>query len=291
MVGALPHKNAIVTLCVGDEYVRLWGHLCKRGWELYAAQNNFDLIVLSQPLDDSERGRARSPAWQKLLILDQDWAQNYEQIVWIDADILIAPHSPNILDYVPDPRRIGICIVADQLSSAQKHVYLERLYKQRIAAESAEAVWLLHNNSPFERDGIDVKDCKMLSTGVMVLSPCHHRQLFRECYSKEGTTQLYEQPALSYVIWHSGLMQSLSPRFNWTVHEAMTLYFNRVPQLPLLDGEMANIHTFVENEYEKAYFLHFAGSMPLMKLVAFNSPHTLIHSWQRADHLGNAGRS
>jgi hypothetical protein len=269
------NRTAIVTLCIGSEYVALWENLCRRGWQAYADANQYDLIVVSEPIDRSERGRSRSLAWQKLLILDQDWAQKYEHIVWIDADIVIAPHSPNILDYVQDPGRIGICIVADQLSRAQKHIYLERLYSQSIPARNADAAWLLHNNSLFQQDGIDAQHCPMLSTGVMVVSPRHHRQLFSECYDIEGKTRLYEQPALSYLIWRSGLMHSITPRFNWTINEAMMLFFKRMPQLPLLEGEMTLIKAFVENEYHKAYFLHFAGSIPLMKLIAMNSPEVL----------------
>jgi hypothetical protein len=268
----VPNRNAIVTLCIGNDYIALWEHLCRHGWRTYADANQCDLFVISEPIDRSERGRSRSLAWQKLLVLDQDWAQKYQQIVWIDADIVITPHSPNILEYVRDPRQIGICLVADQLSLAQKHIYLERLYGQSIPARNADAAWLLHNDAPFEQDGIDPKGCPMLSTGVMVVSPQHHRQLFRQCYSLEGKTRLYEQPALSDLIRRSGLMQSVSPRFNWTINEAMMLFFKRMPRLPLLDGEMAFINAFVENEYQKAYFLHFAGSMPLMNLLALHSP-------------------
>jgi hypothetical protein len=48
-----------------------------------------------------------------------------------------------------------------------------------------------------------------------------------------------------------------------------------VPQLTLLEGEMTSIKAFIENEHHKAYFLHFAGSIPLMKLIALNSPEVL----------------
>lgn len=83
------NRNAIVSLCIGNDYVALWEHLCRHGWQTYADANHYDLIVISEPIDQSERGRSRSLAWQKLLVLDQDWAQKYQQIVWIDADIVI----------------------------------------------------------------------------------------------------------------------------------------------------------------------------------------------------------
>jgi hypothetical protein len=81
--------KAIVTLAIGERYLKMFERYCWKNWQVYADKYNYDLIVITDPLDNSERAKLRSPAWQKLLILSQDWSDKYEQIVWIDTDIII----------------------------------------------------------------------------------------------------------------------------------------------------------------------------------------------------------
>jgi hypothetical protein len=95
-------KKAIVTLALGEKYVAMFEKMCRDEWENYCVKFGFDLIVIKQPLDISDRAIKRSPAWQKLLILSQDWSKKYEQIVWIDTDILInCQNSPDICQGTP----------------------------------------------------------------------------------------------------------------------------------------------------------------------------------------------
>src|ERR1035437_3334002 len=78
--GGLLNMNrtkAIVTLAIGDRYLRHWKHTCEANWRAYAARHDFDVICIDKPLDDSERARKRSPAWQKCLVLSQEFSQRY----------------------------------------------------------------------------------------------------------------------------------------------------------------------------------------------------------------------
>jgi len=85
----------MVTLVVGESYSTIWRQVCELNWQRYAEKYHLDLIYLSQPLDTSKRV-------QKCLILSQDFAQRYEQVVWMDADIMINNRTaPNVLEGVP----------------------------------------------------------------------------------------------------------------------------------------------------------------------------------------------
>ena len=75
--------QALVTLVVGERYQSLWRRYARDTWLSYAQTHGLDVVVLDQPLDTSQRARDRSPAWQKLLILSQDFAKDYERIVWV----------------------------------------------------------------------------------------------------------------------------------------------------------------------------------------------------------------
>jgi len=63
-------KVAIVTLAVGEAYLRRWKTYCERGWRTYAQNRGYDLVVIDKLIDQAPRALARSPAWQKCLILD-----------------------------------------------------------------------------------------------------------------------------------------------------------------------------------------------------------------------------
>jgi hypothetical protein len=75
-------------MTLGRKWDERWRRLCEANWREYADRHGYDLIRIENPLDPSERGRARSPSWQKLLVLEQPFASRYERVVWADADLL-----------------------------------------------------------------------------------------------------------------------------------------------------------------------------------------------------------
>src|SRR5262249_15318630 len=80
-------KAAIVTLAIGDAYLNRRRAYCEPGWSRYAKRHDFEVIV--RPLDQTPRAAARSPAWQKCLVLRPDIAGSFDRIIWIDSDVLI----------------------------------------------------------------------------------------------------------------------------------------------------------------------------------------------------------
>src|SRR5437016_12929944 len=82
-------EGALVTLAIGEHYLSNWQKYCAADWQAYAAKHGYDLIVITEPLDRSPRAMARSPAWQKCLVLSQEFARQYHQIVLLDSDIAI----------------------------------------------------------------------------------------------------------------------------------------------------------------------------------------------------------
>src|SRR5207237_10182487 len=95
-------RAALVTLIVGDAYRANWQRYCERNWRAYASRHGLDVIVLEQPLDTSPRAQSRSPAWQKCLMLSQSFSAQYDQLIWLDSDIVINTHrAPNICHFLP----------------------------------------------------------------------------------------------------------------------------------------------------------------------------------------------
>jgi hypothetical protein len=267
-------QNAIVTICIGKEYVCTWEAMCRKGWQRYCEIYGFDLIVVTDHLDDSERGHSRSPAWEKLLVLIQPWAQPYERVVWVDADIMISKDAPSILEEVPDPTKVGICLSGGQMSEAEQHIYFERLYKLKVPPANGRRAWQFHHQSGFEKASV-AADTPMFNTGLMVLSPRHHARLMRSIYDRDSDSRLYEQPFVSLELACRGLAQVISSRFNWSVHEVLELSFREQPTQPVTEKVLEQLLFVLRNEMDKAYFLHFAGSMPLMTLLYRRGIHSL----------------
>jgi hypothetical protein len=275
---AVPDSNrrlAIVSIVAGDTYIQTWTELCKASWEQYAETVGADIIVIGGPIDQSDRASARSIAWQKLLILDLPWAKRYDRILWLDSDIIISQIAPNIFSYAPDKEKIGICMSGCRLSDIETVIFLEKSHEIRLRPDLSKAeIEELANtqtrkayrqcNAPKEHD-------EMFNTGVMVLSPQHHDELFLKAYEHEDCGRLYEQPILSHEIIEHHIAQVVSPRFNWGVHETLQLYFKGTKFIGESDDFRRQLVCyFVRAELGNAYFLHFYGSMNLMKCLTYN---------------------
>jgi hypothetical protein len=96
------NTKAIVTLLVGESYETNWRTFCKPQWESYANKYGYDLIALNRPLDASARAQNRSPAWQKCLILSQEFAlpNGFDFIVNTGVLVLSASHHRELLESV-----------------------------------------------------------------------------------------------------------------------------------------------------------------------------------------------
>jgi hypothetical protein len=102
-------SKCLVTLTIGDKYKQQWEHFCKTNWTAYANKFGYDLITISEPPDLSLRSKNRSPAWLKCLILGLPETSSYDQVVWVDADILINNQdAPDICSFVPQDRIGGV---------------------------------------------------------------------------------------------------------------------------------------------------------------------------------------
>ena len=260
-----PARAALVTIVMGEIYERAWDVLCRPTWIAYAERFGYDIIVIKHRLDAQD---TRSPAWQKLLILDQAWSSRYARLVWLDADILIASDAPDIVKHAGPPEKVGICLDGGRLSDAETQIFVERLNDVALAPESYAHVraqtkrFMYANNHTPEHD-------IAYNTGVMVLSPAHHKALLRAAYPQPQVTDLYEQPYLSHLLIESDGAFVMNPRFNWGFIESLNIYFRSG-----LGGDedaayltRAMLH-LARAELRNGYFLHFYSAMEFLDAFA-----------------------
>jgi len=271
-------RVAVVTLVIGRTYLDRWKFQCEAGWRAYCQRHGYDLVVIDHALDTSARAQSRSAAWQKCLILDG--LTQYDRVVWVDADIVINPDSPPIPDVpiekigavdeaaLPTPelrRRIIELLIDDWRRNADKRVADD--WQSHFCTFLDPPNW--HAFCGLPRRGEHI-----VQTGVLVLSPQHHRKLLQHVYNayEENEKTLYEMRPLSFEIQENGLQHWIDSRFNALVY---FLVWEIELTLNLKLSSNWQIAAAFKHAYARNYFLHFAGrqnQMTLLISVSRNAP-------------------
>lgn len=266
-------KKAIVTLTVGAPYLDRFNRYSRASWKLYCEKFNYDLRAITQLPDRSERASRRSPAWQKLLLLSQDWSRLYDRIIWLDSDIVINnAHSYDVCLGVPE-EKVG-AVEEYSIPSRELHeIALARLYRYW----EKRKIPFLDNKTPASYymnrglAGAGLSD--VVQTGVLVCSPKHHREIFERVYNQyedtHGSEWNYEMPALSYALLKADIVHWISTRFNFVVPSVLAafypeFFFRREPASRVMTKlqSLLNPKTdsqYLKNIYDLSIFMHFAG--------------------------------
>jgi len=254
-------KTAIVTIAIGAAYSARFRAHCEPGWSRYADRHGFRLIVIEAPLDQTPRAAARSPAWQKCLVLRPDIAGSFDRVIWVDSDILINDRAPSIAEGVPF-EKIGATDEHMFPSPQVRRQMFVLLMQQAQAANPGLAKTWATYLDPADWHaawGLPRSGQSIVQTGVLVLAPKHHRELLEHVYYKYedhgGEPMNYEMRPLSFEIQKQGLLHVLDSRFNALL---IFLFMQRQMELrrSLLPDECAALVRLV---FDQAYFLHLAG--------------------------------
>jgi hypothetical protein len=258
-------RVAVVTLAVGRVYFDRWKFQCEPGWRAYCQRHGYDLVVIDHALDTSARAQSRSPAWQKCLILGG--LTQYDRVVWIDADVVINPHSPPIPD-VPI-EKIGVVDEAAYPTPELRQRIIKLLIEgfRNVDKRVADTWQLFLDPADWHAFcGLPRRGENIVQTGVLVLSPHHHRKLLQHVYNayEESEKTLYEMRPLSFEIQENGLQHWIDSRFNALV------YFLAWESELILNQKLSSdsqIAAALKDAYARNYFLHFGGRHDLMNLL------------------------
>jgi len=274
-------RKAIVTLTIGTKYEQMFNVYCRSNWRKYCDKHDYDLIVINENLDDTQRSKERSPAWQKLLILSQEWSSSYDQIVWVDTDIFInATNSPCIASLVPLDK-FGAVETYSIPSKDIHHIALKRSYENW----QKNGVDYIDNATPglyYENRGIPGGDLdKVAQTGVYVCSPKHHRDIFEHIYNTyedihKSAEWNYEMPAMSYELVKNNMVHWIPAEYNFCVGGIVSSFYpfifhnkkssfsrraySKVMRKLGFNEELSPVQKMcLKNIYDIGYFIHFAG--------------------------------
>ena len=263
--------NAIVTLVVGDKYKKLFNKYSRASFVKYSQKINADLIIIEERLDSSSVSNLRSIAWQKLLILSQNWSNNYEQILWIDSDVVINnTNADNIFDTTPI-KKIGGVDAYKIPNTNDYQIGLKRLYEYW----DKKGVNYIENFTPAQyylKRGITtkIKLDQVLHTGVLVCSPKYHKDIFNKIYSMDSqineASGNYEMPLTSAVLLEEDLVSWVDHEYNFCVNEIIASDFPDVIQSTNLFLKRYTKRV-VREIFSRGKFIHFAGCTDKMKYL------------------------
>lgn len=263
--------NAIVTLVVGDKYKRLFNRYSHESFINYAEKINADLIVIDEQLDSSSISSKRSIAWQKLLILSQEWSDRYEQILWVDSDVVINnENTDNIFNTTP-VEKVGGVDAYKIPNSKDYQIGLRRLYEYW----EKNGVNYIENFTPNEyyiNRGIITKTKldSVLHTGVFICSPKYHKEIFNQIYLLDSqiveSSGNYEMPIMSARLLEEGFVTWIDHKYNYCVNEIIASDYPEVIQNNKF-FQNALTKRVVRDIFSHGKFIHFAGCTDKMKYL------------------------
>ena len=237
----------LVTLAIGSDYYAFYRFTFMKSQEAYAKRHGYDFHVMTHFPEvsflkkDIQQNRGNI-TMHKILVCSQEWSENYDFIVFIDADILIHPDAPPIHSCMDFGDTIGI---VDEFSqpTPERRIALQAKNGWETSATEYHALCGFQLDTPYA-----------LNTGVLVLQPKKHRDLLEQIFSRyisecglHPRGDIYEQTAIGYELQKANCFTRLPNKFNtlWAIHKWDT------PEL--------NLKEFFDN----TWFLHFAGKVDM----------------------------
>ena len=241
-------KVLLVTIAIGNKYLEEYMRLFYKSQRNYASKHGYDFKVITEFLDNTIKNRS-TISFNKILVCNQEWSNNYDFIIFIDADILININSPPIHNYLDYGEKIGIIDEYSQ-PSLQKRLQIQT----RMGWETSASEY-------YKLCGLDINTQMVFNSGVLVMQPKVHNQFLVNIYNKYVLQSVghhrgfhFEQSCIGYEIQKANNYKVINNKFNsvWALYK--------------MDDANINLQTFFNNNY----FVHFAGhtdyeKVPLLK--------------------------
>jgi hypothetical protein len=238
-------KVLLVTIAIGDGYLDQYKRLFHESQKNYASKNGYEFKVVTEFLDKNINENS-TISFNKILVCSQEWSNDYDFIIFIDADILININSPPIHNYINYGNCIGIIDEYSQPSKERRLKLQEKMGWEKCATDY------------YKLCGFDIETDMVFNSGVLVMQPKIHKHFLKKIYDKYIKQSIshsrcfhFEQSCIGYEIQKEKLYKVLDNRFNavWGLTKSI------------------NIENITLNDYfNKNYFIHFAGHIDYDKI-------------------------
>lgn len=235
-------KVCLTTICIGEKYLQEYNTLFRPSQEKYAKKCGYDFKVITDYIDKNFT-HPHTICMQKQLICSLEWAQSYDFIICIDADIIINENTPTIHNEYNFGNKIGVVNQSQPTLQARIEGQIHKGYEV-----TAKDYYKLKSDHSIETDHI-------INGGLMVWQPKIHKNFLKNVYEKYIENQInhpagyhYEQSVIGYEIQINNMHYFMDMKWNalWANNK---YYFNTMKKQPLTLQEF----------YDANYFTHLAG--------------------------------
>ena len=231
-------KVLLVTIAIGSKYLDMYKKKFYESQRKYAEKCGYDFKVITNFLDKTIQQRS-TISFNKVLVCSQGWSNQYDFIIFVDADIFININSPAIHSYVDYENYIGI---VDEYSQPTKERRL-KIQKKNGWEENATEYYRL--------SGFDIETDMVFNSGVLVMQPKIHRDFLQNIYDKYVRQSIshprgfhFEQSCIGYEIQKEKIYKVIDNKFN-----ALCALISQD------NAENINIEIYTTQNY----FIHYAG--------------------------------
>lgn len=230
-------KVCIATIAIGQTYYMKFLHIFMRSQFEYAKRMGYDYKIINISIGDAKS--AETISLEKQLLCSQPWAQDYDFLIFLDADILVSRDAPSIHILCEGTDKIG---VIDEMCQPTR--------EERLALQTRNG-WEKTAKEYYSLCQLDLDTDFIYNTGVMVFQPKKHATFCKAIYEKYKERQKthprrfhYEQAVVNYEYQTADLCLPLDPKWNavWSLHKGTTYR-----------GELADF-------LKENYFVHLAGN-------------------------------
>lgn len=230
-------KVCLVTIAIGETYYTKFLHIFMRSQFEYAKRMGYDYKIINKSIGDVQTPATIS--LEKQLLCSQSWAQDYDFLIFLDADILVSRDAPPIHILCKDTDKIG---VVDEMCQPTR--------EERSALQIRNG-WEKTATEYYSLCQLDLNTEYIYNTGVLVFQPKKHAEFCRMIYVKYKERQKthprkyhYEQAVANYEYQTADMCLSLDSKWNavWSLHKETTYR-----------GVLADF-------MKENYFVHLAGN-------------------------------
>jgi len=97
-------STCVAVVVIGDSYLQDFDRYARQRMQSYCDHHGYDLRLITEPIRELN---GKSLIWQKFLIRELPWWRRYDQVAYLDSDILIARDAPP-LPVIPHGRIGGV---------------------------------------------------------------------------------------------------------------------------------------------------------------------------------------
>jgi hypothetical protein len=251
-------KTAIVIITIGQQRWQYERHFIP-SIKAYADKHNFDFIQIRDMLDDTLLPRPddaymkQTICMQKCLIASQPWAQKYDVIIYMDADILVnVDKAPNILhEYM-----LGMIGAVDERNMFGNSAYVSHVWKTVAPHLPKTALEYYFKFFPGKETF-----SKQFNGGLLIFQPTVHADFFKMVYKKympqiiAGKDIDGDQAVLNFEANKANLVQYMDERWNRLWNFCWMLYYGFLNEREHRDI----LRLCLKQIFDTHYFIHFAG--------------------------------